>query len=84
MESLFSLPTLPHAPQAKQDKGDTQQLPHIEEHAVFEIHLVLLGVLNEYAAGENHEEAKTEEEARAYLAGMATVAQTDGAGADGN
>ena len=67
------LPAPPHAPQAEENKGNAEQLAHVEEHAVLEIYLVLLGVLDEDAAGEYHEEAETEEEARADLAGMATV-----------
>ena len=56
-----------HAVKAEEDEGDAEQLAHVEEHIVLETYLVLLGVFDEYAAGEDEEQTEAEVEARAYL-----------------
>ncbi len=71
--TMHFLQPSPHAPEAQQDEGDAEELAHIEEHAVLEVHLVLLGIFDENAAGEYHEEAEAEEEARADQARTAAV-----------
>ena len=59
----FAPLTAHHAVNAKNHEGNAEQLTHIEEHAVLEGFLILLGVLDENAAGEDKEEAKAEVEA---------------------
>ena len=58
-------------------------MSHVEEHTVFEGFLVLLGKLNEDAAGEDKEEAEAEEEACADLLRVAAVEEPVDAEEDG-
>lgn len=69
----FHSPTPPYTPEAEEDEGDAEQLTHVEEHAVLEIDLVLLGVLDEDAGGEDEEEAEAEEETRADLLRLTAI-----------
>ena len=70
---FFHTPTTPHAEETEEDEGNTEELPHVEEHAVLEIYLIFLGVLDEDASSEDEEEAETEEEACTYLLGLTTI-----------
>ena len=63
----------PHAENAQQDERNAQELTHIEKHSILEIHLILLGVLNEDSAGENQEEAEAKEETCAHSLGIFLV-----------
>ena len=58
-------------------------MSHIEEHTVLEGFLVLLGKLNEDAAGEDKEEAEAEEEASTDLLRVAAVEEPVDAEEDG-
>lgn len=44
-----------HAVESQQDKGDAEQLAHVEEHGCLEVDLILLGELDEYARKEYKE-----------------------------
>ena len=56
----------PHAEDADGDEGDGEELAHVEWHGRLEVHLDVLGVLDEEAEGEDEGKDETEVEAGAY------------------
>lgn len=70
---FFHTPTTPHTEETKEDEGNAEQLTHVEEHAVLEIYLIFLGVLDEDASSEDEEEAEAEEETSTDLLRLTTI-----------
>ena len=62
--SALFLPSVEaHEVEADEDEGHAEPLPHVQRHAVLEVHLVLLEELDEEAENEDFRQAEAEEEA---------------------